>query len=161
MGTGVDRRARSRGWRVVLATAAVAALLAAAGCSTGSTTPPSSGAIVVSSAWVRPTAGSEASAAYFSITNGSGADDVLLTVSTAIAKAEMHQTMAGASGMMGMEPVASIPVPKGSTVEFKPGGYHVMLTAPAGPIEAGKTVQLTLTFQRAGQITVSAEVRAP
>lgn len=147
--------------RAVFLVTAVALLLVIGGCSVGATAAPSAGAIVVSNAWVRASSGTDSSAAYFSVTNGSAADDVLLTVATPIAKAEMHQTMAGASGMMGMQPVASVPIAKGATVEFKPGGYHVMLTDPSGPLEAGKTVQLTLSFQHAGQITVSAEVRAP
>lgn len=135
-------------------------ILALAGCSIGSTGGPASGGIVISNAWARPSAGSDASAAYFSIRNDSGTDDVLTGVSTSIATAEMHQTMAGASGMMGMQPVATVPVAKGATVEFKPGGYHVMLMRPTAPLEAGATVELTLTFQQAGSITVTAQVRA-
>jgi copper(I)-binding protein len=69
-------------------------------------------------------------------------------------------TMAGGSGMMQMRPVDRIEIPAGGTVELEPGGYHVMLldvpdTYPA----VGETFEVTLTFEQAGEKTVTAEVR--
>ncbi len=68
-------------------------------------------------------------------------------------------TMAG-SGMMTMQEVASVPVPAGESVSFAPGGYHVMLMELAKPLEVGSSVPLTLTFAKAGEVQVTAEVRA-
>ena len=139
----------------------VLAAVTAAGCSSGSgSSAAASGGITVTDAWARPSAGTDASAAYFTIHNDSATNDVLTAVSTPIATAEMHETMAGDSGMMGMQPMSDVAIPAGKTVEFKPGGLHVMLTKPAAPIQAGQTIQLTLTFQKAGQVTVTAQVRA-
>lgn len=66
----------------------------------------------------------------------------------------------GTSGMMTMVEVDKVDIPAGGTVEFKPGGYHIMFMDLTGTLAAGQTIDLTLTFANAGPITVKAEVRA-
>ena len=66
----------------------------------------------------------------------------------------------GMGGMMTMVEVDKVEIPAGGTVEFKPGGYHIMFMELAGTFTAGQTIDLTLTFANAGPITVKAEVRA-
>ncbi len=63
--------------------------------------------------------------------------------------------------MMTMQPVDSVPVPAGETVELKPGGYHVMLLDVQKELVPGDTIEVTLTFELAGEVTVTAEVREP
>lgn len=62
-------------------------------------------------------------------------------------------------GMMTMQEVDEIPVPAGETVSLEPGGYHVMLLELVAPLEAGDTIEVTLTFAEAGEVVVEAEVR--
>lgn len=62
-------------------------------------------------------------------------------------------------GMMEMRPVDEIPVPAGSDVELVPGGYHIMLLDLVEPLEAGEEIEVTLTFDAAGELKVMAEVR--
>jgi copper(I)-binding protein len=133
--------------------------VAACGSSGGSA---SSGQLAVADAWARPSTGmGMASAAYLTITNGTSQDDALLKVATtAAANPEIHETMAGDSGMMGMQPVDKVPVPAGRTVKLEPGSYHIMLINLTRELKIGDTVTLTLTFEKAGDITVTAEVRA-
>jgi copper(I)-binding protein len=64
-------------------------------------------------------------------------------------------------GMMTMQPVESIPVPAGEKVELKPGGYHVMLLDVKKVLAVGDTIDVTLTFEKAGEVTTTAEVREP
>jgi copper(I)-binding protein len=64
-------------------------------------------------------------------------------------------------GMMTMQPVESIPVPAGEKVELKPGGYHVMLLQVKKVLAVGDTIDVTLTFETAGEVTTTAEVREP
>ena len=64
-------------------------------------------------------------------------------------------------GMMTMQPVDSIPVPAGEKVELKPGGYHVMLLDVKKVLAVGDTIDVTLTFEKAGEVTTTAEVREP
>lgn len=64
-------------------------------------------------------------------------------------------------GMMKMQPVDSVPVPAGETVELKPGGFHVMLLDVQKELVPGDTIEVTLSFELAGEVTVTAEVREP
>lgn len=119
------------------------------------------GKMTVSGAWARTSTGmAMAGAAYLTITNGTNQADALLKVSTpAAATPELHETRAGASGMMAMQPVDRINIPAGGTVTLEPGGFHIMLVGLTGELKAGSTIELTLTFEKAGEVKVTAEVR--
>jgi copper(I)-binding protein len=67
-------------------------------------------------------------------------------------------TMAGSDSMT-MRPVDAIELPAGEAVALEPGGYHIMLLDLVEPLKAGETVEVTLTFEEAGERTVTAEVR--
>jgi copper(I)-binding protein len=72
---------------------------------------------------------------------------------------EMGDDMGG--GMMTMKPVTSIEIPAGETVELKPGGYHIMLLDVKKVLAVGDTIEVTLTFEKAGEVQATAEVREP
>lgn len=65
----------------------------------------------------------------------------------------------GGMGEMVMQEVEFIELPAGEAVELKPGGLHVMLLGMRRQLEAGETIDVTLTFEKAGETTVTAEVR--
>ena len=116
------------------------------------------GDIEISSAWARATpGGAETAATYMTITAPSG--DRLTGLSTPAAqKADLHSmTMDGS--VMKMRPVEALDLPAGQPVTLKPGGYHIMLTGLAKPLEAGQSFPLTLDFAKAGtrQVTVTVE----
>ena len=139
--------------------------LTAVGCgsssASASATTAAGGPLVVRNAWARAAAAGADTAVYFSITNGKVADDALLSATTdAAASAGVHQTTTDASGMTGMHMTPSVAIPGGQTVEFAPGGYHVMLSGLKAELKAGDQDKVTLTFQKAGVVTVAAEVRA-
>jgi copper(I)-binding protein len=80
--------------------------------------------------------------------------------STTMAEGDMGSDMAeGDMDTMTMREVASIELPAGEMVELKPGGYHIMLIDLVAPLEVGDEIELTLTFEKAGDRTVTAEVR--
>ena len=62
------------------------------------------------------------------------------------------------SGEMTMQEVEFIDLPAGTAVELKPGGYHVMLIGLVNPLEIGQTIQITLIFENAGEITIDVPV---
>lgn len=72
----------------------------------------------------------------------------------------MHMGSMGGSttmpmgGEMVMQEVDRIELPTGQAVELKPGGYHIMLIDLVAPLELGGTVQITLVFEVAGEITI-------
>jgi copper(I)-binding protein len=99
-------------------------------------------------------------AGYLTITGGDVADALVSAKSPIATSVEVHETMADASGMTGMQPVDQIDVAIGDTVKLEPGGYHLMLMGVKDMPAVGSKVELTLTFEQAGEITVQAEVKA-
>ena len=144
----------------------VASVALLAACSSAAVPP--SGGISVTDAWARASsATASAAAAYATITNAGPTADALVSASSpAAATVEVHQTVtmgspsASSSGMMGMQPVARVEIPAGGSLQLKPGAYHVMLIGLAKDLVVGDTIDLTLTFENAGPITVKAQVRA-
>jgi copper(I)-binding protein len=115
--------------------------------------------------WARPGVAMAAtpgnSAIYMVIHNDGAAADRLIGATADIAKAvEIHQTKVE-GGMAQMMRVAGIDVPAKSTVELKPGGFHVMLVGLRRDLKAGEKFPVTLRFQKAGRITLTVEVRTP
>ena len=72
---------------------------------------------------------------------------------------EMPVTTEAMSGEMVMQEVDSIVIDAGGSVDLMPGGYHIMLMEIAAPLELGAKFDVTLTFAKAGKVTVTAEVR--
>ena len=138
----------------------IVVLLAACGGGDATTEPAASGGITIEEAWARPPAmaGGNA-AAYFLVQNDGDTDDRLIAVSSPLAMAEMHESVMADDGTMAMNPVDGVDIPAGSTVEFKRGGLHIMFMGVAEPPAVGDTIQLTLTFQNAGEITLDVPVR--
>jgi periplasmic copper chaperone A len=157
--------------RRIAATVVASSLLALslAGATSLAQEPVPSGSIVplpgplsVDGAWARTSPMmAMAGAAYMVIHNSGTTDDALVSItSPAAATVELHQTTANASGEMVMQPVPSVPVPAGGSVELKPGSYHIMLIGLVAPLEIGDTVELVLTFE-SGDPHTTLVVEAP
>ena len=142
-----------------------AAVLLVLGCSAA--TVPGSAPVdgadrpTVSGAWVRPPMGAGRPAAgYLTIAGIPDRADALVAASTTAAPmVEIHETTADGSGMAAMHPVDRIEIPAGATVVLEPGGYHLMLIDPNAELVPGERVEITLTFEIAGEVTVRAEIR--
>jgi copper(I)-binding protein len=125
------------------------------------------GDLVIAQPWARATAlGVPNGVVYLGVTNKGAAADTLISVSTEVSReAQVHETMdnmPGMEGMMSMEPVKDgVAIPPGKTVTLKPGGLHIMLMGLNRQLKPGDTVPLTLTFEKAGKVDVTAEVGAP
>ncbi len=117
------------------------------------------GAIRVNEAWARATpGGARTGAVYLTVTNAGTTLDTITGVSTPAAdKAELHQ-MKIENGIMEMRPVPALAVPPGQSLTLGPNGYHVMLTGLRAPLKEGGTVPLTLTFEHAGPVSVTASI---
>ncbi len=139
---------------LALAIISVIAMVGLAGCG-------SAGSIKVSDAWARPSMGMDrAGAAYMVVENTGEEGDVLLgAASPAAATVEVHETIEGGDGTMSMQPIGSLDIAAGETVRLEPGGYHIMLIELTGELVVGDTIEITLTFETAGEVKVSAEVR--
>lgn len=108
------------------------------------------------------THGSQAtSAIYFVLENGTDQADRLVAAECDAAQSiEIHETRMNDDIMM-MRPVDALEIAAGETVEFKPGGYHLMLIGLTRDLTAGETLAFTLVFEKAGALQFQAQVRAP
>jgi copper(I)-binding protein len=98
-------------------------------------------------------------AAYVTISNRGSEPEALLSATADLADGvELHHTTTR-DGVMRMEPLARFDVPPGTTLEMKPGSYHLMLLGLKHDLKPGDTVTLTLRFAKAGQISLQAPVR--
>jgi len=98
-------------------------------------------------------------AAYLTITNqGEEADRLLGGETDVAAVVEIHE-MSEKDGVMEMRPLADgLEIPAGETVELKPRGYHIMLIGLTRDLNRGDRYELTLQFEKAGEVTVTVEV---
>ena len=103
--------------------------------------------------------GSKVGAGYMTITNkGNAADRLLSASSPAAGKVEIHE-MTMQDGVMKMRELAGgLPIEAGKTASLAPGGYHLMLTDLKAPLKEGDLLELTLVFEKAGEIQVEATV---
>jgi copper(I)-binding protein len=101
-----------------------------------------------------------AGAAFMQITNQSGQGDVLVAVKTdASAMAELHTHIESGDGVMMMRQIeGGIKLAAGETIVMKRGGDHVMLMGLNDSLDAGETVTITLTFEKAGDVVVKVPV---
>lgn len=120
-----------------------------------------SSTVQVTRAWSRPAPQGGNGAGYAVISNTGPAADTLIAVATPVAgRAEIHESMVmGGQAMMHPRP-GGLPVPAGSTVALKPGGWHIMLMGLKQPLKAGDHYPATLTFKKAGKVTVQFSVQS-
>ncbi len=117
------------------------------------------GDLTVSQVWARPAAEGKVSAAYFFIENRGSEGDKLTGAESPVAGMTMIHETVNENGVLKMRHSAGIEVPAGGMAELKPGGGHVMLMGLKQKLEEGQTIPLTLTFAKAGTISVSAKVQ--
>lgn len=116
--------------------------------------------LTISGAWARPGEAGSTSAVYFVVDNpGAEADNLIAAQTNAAQSAELHKSAMDSQGVMSMEHQEQIPVPAGGKVELTPGGLHVMLTGLTTTLQPGDHLSLTLTFEKAGEISLEVPVR--
>lgn len=119
-------------------------------------------ALTVRDTWARQAAAGENSAIYFILENRSKTDVRLTGVDCPFAEmAQVHETKMDGN-TASMKPVeGGVPAAAGAQVVFQPGGLHLMLMNLRQPLEAGQSADCTLTFENAGPLAITAEVRKP
>jgi hypothetical protein len=142
--------------RIALAVAVLVSLvLATAARAQGVTV----GDLTIDHPWARASAIAN-SAAYMVIsTKGSAPDRLVAAASPVAATVELH-THVVEGDVMRMRPVKAIDIDPGTPAVLAPGGLHVMLMGLKGPLEEGKRFPLTLTFEKAGPVTIDVPVEA-
>lgn len=87
--------------------------------------------------------------------------DSMESTTTAMSGDSMATETTMGGGMMSMQPVESIEVPADGSVALEPGGFHIMLLDVKKVLAVGDTIEVTLTFEKAGEVQATAEVREP
>lgn len=108
--------------------------------------------LVIENGYVRvpPRAGT-VSAGYFNIRNGSNETvEVISANSPDFGRVEMHETIM-TDGMMAMNELTNIKIEPGASLDFKPGGNHLMLFDAAKPITEGSNYDITFVLNIGGQ----------
>lgn len=91
---------------------------------------------------VLPVVAGRPAAIYFTVSNnGDTAAQLVSVYVNGAGKTEMHQTEGGK-----MSAVETVDIAPSASVEFAPGGYHVMAFELADTLQAGATSEMTLTF---------------
>ncbi len=122
----------------------------------GAAAPITVGDIEITGAFTRATLpNAPVAGGFLTLTNKGAEDDRLVSVTTPIAAMGQIHEMAMEGDVMKMRQLKDgIVVPAGETVVLEPGGYHLMFMGLNGPVVEGTSVAVTLTFEKAGAITV-------
>ncbi len=144
--------------RIMTAAALVLALTAGAAAQSTSKVGP----IEVSDAWARASAGrAGAGAAYFEVRNHGGKSDRLVSAKTDVSRTASLHAHIMKDDIMRMVRVDGLEVPAGGRATLRPGGHHVMLMGLAQPLMRGHSFPLSLTFEKAGTVTVEVVIMGP
>lgn len=117
------------------------------------------GDLSIEHAWSRATIGADRPGVFYvEVTNSGTVDDALIGITTPAAGMPMlHETVV-TDGVASMPHAMSVPVPAGQTVALAPGGYHGMLMGLTAAFKEGDSFPVTMTFEKAGEVTVTVEV---
>lgn len=115
------------------------------------------GALEISGAFTRATLpNAPVGGGFFTITNKGSEDDRLTSATSEIARDTQIHEMAMENDVMKMRQLTDgISIPAGETVVLAPGGLHLMFMGLAGSIKEGDAVPVTLTFEKAGTVTLN------
>jgi len=137
--------------------------LAAALCalwSTGSLAAQGAAAVQARDAWIRWLPANVPNGAYLTLINSGSAPLVLVgAASPDFAAVSFHQTRI-VNGVSEMSAVGNLRLAPQSSLQFAPGGYHIMLMQPLRALHPGDRVPITLRFADGTALQVSFEVRA-
>lgn len=124
---------------------------------------PAQAQTTVTEAWVRGTVPQQKSTGAFMQLESAQGAKLVSASSPAAGVVELH-SMSMEGSTMRMRAVPSVDLPKGTRVELKPGGLHVMLMDLKAPLKTGDSIPLSLVVEgkdgKRETVMVKATVRA-
>jgi len=103
--------------------------------------------LVFENSWIRlapPVA--ENSAGYFTVTNHAKETIKITSVESTVAKHTALHDMLIVDGAMAMEHIPELVLKAGESVEFRPGGKHLMLIGLVEPLKLDQKVEVTFVL---------------
>ena len=119
------------------------------------------GSISVVSPWIMAAENGGNTAGFMLLKNSGSEPDRLVKAEFADAMATEIHEMKMTNDVMEMSPVEGVDIPAGGQAELKSGSYHVMIMGLMKTLTAGEKASVTLTFEKAGSVTVEMEIRNP
>jgi len=102
--------------------------------------------------WARIILMNRPAAGYMQVHNETGNADAIISASSPMAeRVELH-LVTMTNNVIKMRRVAKVPVPANGMVEFKQGGYHLMIFGLKHKLKPGDKLPLTLVFEKAGEL---------
>jgi copper(I)-binding protein len=118
-----------------------------------------SGSLEINSPWSRATPkGAQTAIGYMTIKNNGTTPDRLTGGSIDVADRFQLHAMTMENGIAKMRELSDIEIKPGQTIEFKPGGSHVMFVNLKRPLSKGDHINGTLVFERAGRVQIEYSV---
>jgi periplasmic copper chaperone A len=120
------------------------------------------GAIAIEHPWSRATpSGAEVASGYCTVKNMGDSPDRLVSATAEIAgHTGIHQMSMMSDGIMQMRELTDgLPIPAKGSVKLEPSSYHLMFEDLKRPLKDGETFSATLTFEKAGKVDVTFDVK--
>ena len=115
--------------------------------------------ITITDAWIRALPTSVPSGGYFTLHNAGDKTVTLVGAESPACGMLMLHKSTDMGGMTSMRDVAAVEVPAGTSVKFKPGGYHLMCMGAKPAIKPGLKIPVMLTFKDGSKVTTEFAVR--
>ena len=111
--------------------------------------------LAIDDAWIRSgPPNSTIFAGYLKFTNTSSTEISIKELkSNAFEKIEMHSSFTE-DGISSMKKLNALEIPANSTLNLKPGGYHLMLNSPNKMIKESDLIELMIYFETEGSIKI-------
>lgn len=116
------------------------------------------GNLTIKDQWVRVTANT-VTAAYMVITNSGEADTLIKASSPISPNVQLHEVVSDGSTSKMQPKEGGFPVPANGEVTLRPGAYHIMMLDLKEPVTEGQNISITLTFEKAGEVTITAPAK--
>ena len=118
------------------------------------------GSLEIMGPWSRSTPkGATTAIGYMTIKNNGTTPDRLIGGSVDFASAFQLHSMTMEDGVSKMRDLKFVEIAPGQTIEFKPGGSHVMFVGVKRPLSKGEHVKGTLVFEHAGTVQIEYDVQ--
>ena len=111
--------------------------------------------LAIDDAWIRSgPPNSKTFAGYLKLTNTSSTEISIKELkSNAFEKIEMHSSFTE-DGISSMKKLNALEIPANSSLNLKPGGYHLMLNSPNKMIKESDLIELMIYFEVEGSIKI-------
>ena len=116
--------------------------------------------LALSNAYVQVTIPSRPAAGYFTLKNSGDRERVLVAASSPGCGSVMLHKSELVGSVETMREVESVTVPAHGSIEFAPGGLHIMCMSPSETLKPGTMTRVTLSFKDGESLTSDFAVRS-